>query len=561
MSLEAVAGQLAEQKEDNKKNTDSIVKVMDEVAMRTGRSENTLLTIFSDVRKMKNAIQRPTKNPDELEEARENSAYQNELLAVMQGIKDQLANNKKDEEKEDKKDDGGSSFLGQKLKALAVTAGILAGAIAGYLNPIMTLSKLIGSAVKSLALTMRRIGGIVGENRVIKFLMKPFTGLSTAIMSVGRAVKDITTSIYSISRFFINMGMDALGRKAKDAMTVMKGWATSAQAMFTRFGKTIGLIGSYTDDAAKGADLVKDVLKNNPIGKAFGKVKAFFGTLGNTLKGMAGIFKPVMQLAKFLSTPILAIGVAIKSLFTNFSTALDMFKSGDILGSIGFLVKGVIDDLVKFFVTDLLDLIKGGFAWIASKLGFEGVAESLNAFSFSEFYQKISDKIGAVFGFIGDLVQGAIGDYFGGIYEGIKMIFSGEDGGITGGLQRIMQAMWSPITGTFDRIVAKAKELFNFSNIYDMLTGNKSFSFADIFNATDVDSASDLESTPTAEKPTSGQSVRREVTESRQTKTVNGVVVQDSSQRVVKNTTNGHTSVSMQWSEMDGHDPTIGLRA
>ena len=307
--------------------------------------------------------------------------------------------------------------------------------------------------------------------------------------------------------------------------------------------------------------MVKDVLKNNPIGKAFGKVKAFFGTLGNTLKGMAGIFKPVMQLAKFLSTPILAIGVAIKSLFTNFSTALDMFKSGDILGSIGFLVKGVIDDLVKFFVTDLLDLIKGGFAWIASKLGFEGVAESLNAFSFSEFYQKISDKIGAVFGFIGDLVQGAIGDYFGGIYEGIKMIFSGEDGGITGGLQRIMQAMWSPITGTFDRIVAKAKELFNFSNIYDMLTGNKSFSFADIFNATDVDSASDLESTPTAEKPTSGQSVRREVTESRQTKTVNGVVVQDSSQRVVKNTTNGHTSVSMQWSEMDGHDPTIGLRA
>ena len=230
MSLESVAGQLAEQKEDNKKNTDSIVKVMDEVAMRTGRSENTLLTIFSDVRKMKNAIQRPTKNPDELEEARENSAYQNELLAVMQGIKDQLANNKKDEEKEDKKDDGGSSFLGQKLKALAVTAGILAGAIAGYLNPIMTLSKLIGSAVKSLALTMRRIGGIVGENRVIKFLMKPFTGLSTAIMSVGRAVKDITTSIYSISRFFINMGMDALGRKAKDAMTVMKGWATSGSS-------------------------------------------------------------------------------------------------------------------------------------------------------------------------------------------------------------------------------------------------------------------------------------------------------------------------------------------
>lgn len=559
MSLEAVAGRLAEQKEDNKKNTDTIVKVMDEVAMRTGRSENTLLTIFSDVRKMKNAIQRPARNPDELEEARENSAYQNELLAVMQGIKDQLSNNKKEEDNnDDDKDDGGSSFLGQKLKALAVVAGIAAGAIAGYLRPIMTLSKLIGSAVKSLALTMKRVGGIVSENRVIKFLMKPFTGLGNAIMSVGRAVKNIAASIYGISRIFINMGMDALGRKAKDAMTVMKGWASSARAMFTRFGKTIGLIGSYTDDAARGAGMVKDVLKNNPVGKALGTVKTFFKSLGTTLKGMVGIFKPVMQFAKFLSTPILAIGVTIKSLFTNFSTALDMFKDGDILGGIGFLVKGVIDDLINFFVVDLLDMIKGAFAWIASKLGFDGIAESLNSFSFGEMYQSVSDGIAGFIGGVVDWIKGMLTNFYGGIWEGLKMLFSGD---VLGGISKIFSSMFSPITDTFDMIVAKAKEMFNFSNIYDMLTGKKSFSFADIFNAADVGSGSELESTPTADKPTSGQTVRREVTESRQTKSVNGVVVQDSSQRVVKNTTNGHTSVSMQWSEMDGHDPTIGLRA
>ena len=559
MSLEAVVGQLTEQKEDNKKNTDSIVKVMDAVAMRSGRTENTLMTIFSDVRKMKNAITRPTKNPDELEEARENSAYQNELLEVMQGIRDQLSNNKKEEDnKDDNKDDGGSSFLGQKLKSLAVVAGIAAGAIAGYFNPIIKLGKLIGSAVKSLALTMKRVGGIVSENRVIKFLMKPFTGLGNAIMSVGRAVKNIAASIYGISRIFINMGMDALGRKAKDAMTVMKGWASSARAMFTRFGKTIGLIGSYTDDAAKGAGLVKDVLKNNPVGKALGTVKTFFKSLGTTLKGMVGIFKPVMKFAKFLSTPILAIGVTIKSLFTNFSAALDMFKDGDILGGIGFLVKGVIDDLINFFVVDLLDMIKGGFAWIASKLGFDGIAESLNSFSFSELYQSVSDGIAGFIGGVVDWVKEMLGNFYGGIWEGLKMLFSGD---VLGGISKIFSSMFSPITDTFDMIVAKAKEMFNFSNIYDMLTGKKSFSFADIFNAADVGSGAELESTPTADKPTSGQSVRREVTESRHTKTVNGVVVQDSSQRVVKNTTNGHTSVSMQWSEMDGHDPTIGLRA
>ena len=529
MSLEAVVGQLTEQKEDNKKNTDSIVKVMDTVAMRTGRTENALMTIFSDVRKMKNAISRRTRNPDELEEARENSAYQNELLEVMQGIRDQLSNNNRNEDSSNNNnDDDSSSFLGKKLRALAITAGIVVGAIGGYLTPIMKLSKLIGSAVKSLALTMRRIGGIVGENRVIKFLMKPFTTLGNAIMSIGRAVKNIAASIYGISRFFINMGMDALGRKAKDAMTVIKGFVSRAGTMFTRFGKTIGLIGSYTDDAARGASTIKDTLKNSPVTKAFGKIKTFFGSLGRTLGGMTSIFKPVMALARILSTPILAIGVTIKSLFTNFSTALDMFKDGDILGGIGFLVKGVIDDLIKFFVVDLLDMIKGAFSWIA---GIGGVV---------------------------DWIKGMLTNFYGGIWEGLKMLFSGD---VLGGISKIFSSMFSPITDTFDMIVAKAKEMFNFSNIYDMLTGKKSFSFADIFDAAEVNSGAELESTPTANKPTSGQSVRKEVSESRHTKTVNGVVVQDSSQRVVKNTTNGHTSVSMQWSEMDGHDPTLGLRA
>ena len=63
-------------------------------------------------------------------------------------------------------------------------------------------------------------------------------------------------------------------------------------------------------------------------------------------------------------------------------------------GDFGFgTIKDIIDDLVKFFVTDLLDMIKGAFAWIAGKLGFDGIAESLNSFSFSGLYQKLSDTI------------------------------------------------------------------------------------------------------------------------------------------------------------------------
>ena len=131
MGLEAVAGQLAEQKEDNKKNTDNIVSVMNEVVGKTGRSENTLMQVFGDVRKMKNAITRRTRNPDELEEARENSAYQNELLEVMQGIRDQLSNNNRNEDSSNNNNDDSPTFIiSDKLRLAAAAVGVFAGVIA-----------------------------------------------------------------------------------------------------------------------------------------------------------------------------------------------------------------------------------------------------------------------------------------------------------------------------------------------------------------------------------------------------------------------------------------------
>ena len=560
MSLEAVAGQLAEQKEDNKKNTDSIVKVMDEVAMRTGRSENTLLTIFSDVRKMKNAIQRPTRNPDELEEARENSAYQNELLAVMQGIRDQLANNKRDEEKKDDKKDSPTFIISDKLRLAAVAVGAFAGVIGGYVKPLMSIGRLFVDIFKAHVRGFKAIMRISGLTAFSELLTTPIKVMGEKIMSIGRSIKNGALFVGEMAKmigdeivFAIRRGREILSTAVVNLQNRFTTASRIFKSIFAPFGtffkwlgtipKTLGFLPTMTDDLAQNLNKAKDVLKNNPITKAFSKVTGFFKQIGGTLKGMLGVFKPVMAVARVLSTPILAIGVTLYSLYKNFTTALDMFKNGDILGGIQLLLGGVVDDLINFFVVDLLNMVKDGFAWIAGKLGFDNIAESLNSFDFGQIYEGLKQKVF---------------DFFGGIWEGVQMIFSGD---ALGGIKKIFTSIFQPYKDMFNYAVTKVKEMFNFGNVYDMVFGDKEFSLAEIFGANDIDSGTDLKSVPTAGKPTSGQSVRKEVTESKQTNSTGAVVVQDSSQRVVKNTTNGHTSVSMQWSEMDGHDPTIGLRA
>lgn len=559
MSLEAVAGQLAEQKEDNKKNTDSIVKVMDEVAMRTGRSENTLLTIFSDVRKMKNAIQRPTRNPDELEEARENSAYQNELLAVMQGIRDQLANNKRDEEKKEKKDSP-TFIISDKLRLAAAAVGAVAGVIAGYIKPLMSIGRLFVNIFKAHVQGFKTIMRISGLTALSELLTTPIKVMGEKIMSIGRSIRNGALFVGEMAKtigdeivFAVRRGRELLSTAVVNLQNRFASASRIFKSIFAPFGtffkwlgtipRTLGFLPTMTDDLAQNLNKAKDVLKNNPITKAFSKVTGFFKQIGGTLKGMLSVFKPVMAVARILSTPILAIGVTLYSLYKNFTTALDMFKNGDILGGIQLLLGGVVDDLINFFVVDLLNMVKDGFAWIAGKLGFDGIAESLNSFDFGQIYEGLKQKVF---------------DFFGGVWEGVQMIFSGD---ALGGISKIFSSIFQPYKDMFNYAVTKVKEMFNFSNIYDMLTGEKDFSLADIFGANDIDSGPDLKSVPTSESPTSGQSVRKEVAESKQSNSTGAVVVQDSSQRVVKNTTNGHTSVSLQWSEMDGHDPTIGLRA
>ena len=533
-TLDAVVDQLKQNRDTEIDGTEAQgkissmqVEVMEEVAMRAGRSENTLMTIFSDVRKMRNAITRPKRNPDELEEARENSAFQNDLLETMQAIRDNInGNNNNNNNNDDDKDSGGGGLGKLRLAAsvAAVALGSIGGAIAGLTSPLRMLMAGIGRFIK--ALTPKAI--------------KNFA------VDIVKGTKDAFTAFYRTIKSTFGM----VGNTIK------------ALIMDGKIGAAITRVKDSFKALSEPFKVLRQTLSGpSKLGGLMGKVSGAFKGLGSFLKTFASAVGAVAKIVGKLFAPIASLVIIGKNIFEDFKS-----------GTLGFgTLKDIIDDLFKFFVTDLLDLVKGGVAWIAEKLGFENFAAILNSFSFSEMYQNISDKAA-------EAIAGAV-DWVGGLFTSISegmvtlkdSLMENVSGAVDsvkdllgekvfGVLSKIFNGLFFPYIKLFNVAKDKAKEIFNFSNIWDMLTGKKDLSFSEIFNAAGVEDSSDMTSSAPETKKTSASSIK-EVTEKRETSTSGGVVISDTSQRVVQNTTNGHTSVSMQWSEMDGQDPTLSLRA
>lgn len=396
-TLDSVVKELQTQRTENKTNSESVTEVMGDVRNRVGMSNNTLLDMVGNVRRvdrnivaMKNApngmsddlvnalvplrigimtlvadtksmlraiTSPPPVNPDDLETARDDASYKSNVLKLLTEIRDRSGsgNNNDEPDNSPSRSGGALGVLAGPAAALAVILGSLAGAAAGITKPL------------------RMMAGAVG--RLLKAMSPQF-------------VKDFATRIKT---FAIDMG-----KRARDAFV----------AFVATVKSTAGMIGNT----------IKAVIVESKLGQAVGRVKdgfkslaAPFKTLGETLgkgKGMlSGIVQPFQKFGGFLKSFVSTIGAVFKivgKLFAPLSAIIIVGKNivSDLMGGdFGFgTIKNIIDDLIKFFVTDLLDLIKGAFAWIAEKLGFEGIAESLSSFSFSGLYQKLSDTISDTIG-------------------------------------------------------------------------------------------------------------------------------------------------------------------
>lgn len=152
---------------------------------------------------------------------------------------------------------------------------------------------------------------------------------------------------------------------------------------FEKFGRVLNPI---SDSVSRGIQRLKEI--GTSIKAVFGQ-GGKFASIG---KAISDGFKPVAKFAgsagRLLGKLFLPVTV-IMSVIDAVKGFMEGFSEEGILGGITGAFEGVITGLVAI----PLDLLKDLVSWIAGKLGFEGLSETLDSFSFAEMFAKFFDFI------------------------------------------------------------------------------------------------------------------------------------------------------------------------
>ena len=161
------------------------------------------------------------------------------------------------------------------------------------------------------------------------------------------------------------------------------------------------------------------MIKNNKViksissifGKIINSVKSVFGKISgvfSSLMGKSAIAGKIFKFAKLFGrfTGVLTL---IMAAFDGIKGFIQGFKEDGILGGL----KGGITEIINGLVGLPLDLLKDAVSWIMEKLGFDGVSEAMDGFSFQTLIGDSIDKVFEVFGSIFDLVKGVFGKLVG----------------------------------------------------------------------------------------------------------------------------------------------------
>ena len=166
------------------------------------------------------------------------------------------------------------------------------------------------------------------------------------------------------------------------------------------FPKTIGRIGNAFKSIAtkirkffqmifKPFKMIGDLLKNI-VGRA--------GQLGGIFSKIGGFFKTFMTVARSVMSIVSKVFLPLTIIFAIFETIKGFFdgfinSEGSIVDKIIGGLVGAMEGLFDFFISMPLDLIKNLISWIAGMLGFDGIKEKLDSFSFDELFGGMFDGI------------------------------------------------------------------------------------------------------------------------------------------------------------------------
>ena len=307
----------------------------------------------------------------DLEGAREQSKYNEELLDAIKGLKPKAP--------EAKKEDGGNfSWLGL---AGSLIAGLVMGGLAFVKNYVKGFIKFWTATAKAL--------GIDG------LIMKVFTTIENGFMFIKNLVTGGFSKAWGFIKGFFGGGLfDEIGK------------------FFTKVWQGIKNIFKYEgllDDFAALWNNIKGIFKMifDPIGKLFGgggggfidDIVKYIGKAATFFKPITGFFKVLGTILGKLAYPL----QIIMSIWDTVSGALDGWNNteGGFMDKLFGAIKGGLTGLLNGLIGGLLDLLKDGLVWILDALGFDKAVKFLESFSFS-------DLIGKLVGGYVDMIKGMV---------------------------------------------------------------------------------------------------------------------------------------------------------
>jgi hypothetical protein len=427
-------------------------------------------------------------------------------------------------------DKEGGGFLGILAGILVAGGALILGIVEGFTNAAKLILRQFGRLIRPFT------------SRVNARFSKMFIGMTDSI-----------TDFIRLFRSNFSIGLGKQGKFIKDFGKVralrVKDFSTFAGrlgAFTARINRMFIAIGGFFGKGifvAKLFGLVgREIVKSIPLApevKTFGKDIAF---LGNKLKGLFKVGKEVPKQAGVISRFFTSLGqtfraliTPLKGIFTVFRTigrvvffpltiimgifdgirgAMAGYQDEGILGGILGAVGGIFGGLIGM----PLDLLKSAVAWIAGKMGFENVEETLKSFSFKDMFLNLFIGIAGMINTFIDNITSAFQD---GIGSGLSMV-----------LTYLKRMLLFPAAVAAGGVAALAAAL----------PGGKSPSeaFSDAFNATfKLGEGSVL---PSPSSNTSGSEISAQVNDNAETQ--NGFLAGQSSTQVIDTSQQNNVNIT-----------------
>ena len=354
----------------------------------------------------------------DLEKQKEDKKIAEDTLAALEGIL---------ENTEDLGKLGGPvEAAGAGLLAIpGALIGLAAGFVAGVSGSLLTLAKNIGKGLLRgvKAITTSLLSGVRAfASGIFKVVNKSTGGLAGQFVNSARTF--FTNLFTNVSARFAKI-VDSVRDTFKTVSVAVKNARSAFAAGFAglavfrkttgQFGKLgfFGKLGSIFGTLAKPFQAIGTLITNlknfilqplRTLAKPFMDLKKLIpsgGGFSKTLKPITDAFKRILSVVKAVGSIFFKIGqflgrlfVPVVVIFTTIKNIFKGFQEGQgFLDTISKILGGTLSDLFKFFVTDLLDLLRKAFAFIADKLGFENAAEFLSSFSFEEIFSNLFTTI------------------------------------------------------------------------------------------------------------------------------------------------------------------------